>query len=90
MKVKTATPIRIFLANIRARWRVFLGFCPMCNSDAPAIDSCALCDSHRPSDRGFPSSETKQKWLTDYRNVLRSMSRTRKTINAYRNTKENI
>lgn len=40
--------------EIRAFWRCFRGYCPTCNSDAPAIDSCQSCMNWRgafPPDR---------------------------------------
>ena len=32
-----------WLRILEGRWRFWLGFCPACNSDAPAIDSCPVC-----------------------------------------------
>lgn len=26
------------------RWRLLLSFCPQCNSDAPAVYSCPVCE----------------------------------------------
>jgi hypothetical protein len=41
-------------------WRLHLGFCPECNSDAPAIDKCLVCFSYRGT---YPPSETvKRRW----------------------------
>jgi len=31
------------LHRIIGRFRLMLGFCPRCNSDAPAVDSCFVC-----------------------------------------------
>ena len=31
------------LSVIRAKYRLFFGFCPKCNSDAPEIDNCNVC-----------------------------------------------
>lgn len=25
------------------KWRLFHGYCPRCNSDAPAVDKCSVC-----------------------------------------------
>ena len=32
---------------IKARYRLFFGFCPKCNSSAPEIDSCNVCFGSR-------------------------------------------
>ena len=29
------------------RWRLFWGLCPMCNSDAPEVDICRVCEGWR-------------------------------------------
>ena len=84
MIVKNAKPLNILLIKLRSRWRVLFGFCPMCNSDAPAVDSCSLCDSHHRATDGEPSGDLKQKWLADHDEVLDSMARTRKLIKAHR------
>lgn len=31
------------LHRIIARYRLWWGFCPRCNSDAPAVDTCDVC-----------------------------------------------
>jgi hypothetical protein len=35
------------LRAMRAYKRAWLGLCPACNSDAPAIDTCQVCHSYR-------------------------------------------
>ena len=36
-------------------WRLLWGFCPGCNSDAPAVDSCKVCQGiSRKSGEGVP------------------------------------
>jgi hypothetical protein len=37
---------RIF-AVIRGGIRIMFGFCPKCNSDAPGIDNCMVCNGYR-------------------------------------------
>jgi hypothetical protein len=32
-----------WLVYLRGRWRIFWGFCPVCNSDASALDHCQFC-----------------------------------------------
>lgn len=62
----------IGLSMAKARYRTALGFCPMCNSDAPALDDCPLCDSYHPA-RGNafpPPKKLRLEWLAEYRGVL--------------------
>ncbi len=41
------------------KWRLWWGFCPACNSDAPELDTCKICKSSR----DFPPSELlKRNW----------------------------
>jgi hypothetical protein len=46
---------------LRGRWRLFWNLCPACNSDAPEVDTCRVC-------QGFdrlkwpPSADTKSDW----------------------------
>lgn len=84
MIVKTATPLRIYFSTLRAKWRVVFGFCPMCNSDAPAIYDCPLCEGYHSADNGLPSVEKREKWLSDYIIVLKGMARTRKLVAEHR------
>lgn len=32
-----------WLKRLRGRYRAWWGFCPACNSDAPAVDTCDVC-----------------------------------------------
>lgn len=32
-----------WLRAIRGKYRLMWGWCPSCNSDAPAIDTCEVC-----------------------------------------------
>lgn len=48
------------LLRLRARWRLLFGFCPGCNSSAPAIDTCRVCQNYRGP---FPpNKELKKVW----------------------------
>lgn len=44
------------------------GFCPECNSDAPAIDNCKICKSYRSAfdENEIPKSILKAKWWLRY------------------------
>ena len=50
-----------------AKYRLFFGFCPKCNSDAPAIDACNVCNGERSYP---PSKHKKMTWLNDYKQEL--------------------
>ena len=43
-------------------WRIIWGFCPMCNSDAPELDTCEFCGSFRGWRDKQARSELKYKW----------------------------
>lgn len=32
------------LRCLRGHWRLMFGFCPSCNSDAPKVDTCWVCE----------------------------------------------
>lgn len=42
-----AIRVRQFLYQLQTRWRIACGFCPVCNSDAPELDTCWLCKGSR-------------------------------------------
>lgn len=44
-----------YLRYLLGHWRLIWGFCPVCNSDAPEIDSCAWCGGFH----GWRSGETR-------------------------------
>lgn len=54
---------RIFLF-LRSRWRMFFGFCPACNTDAPETDTCPICEHYRTPHP--PSASTKREWRNRY------------------------
>ena len=56
--------IRRNVLMFRCRLRIFWGFCPQCNSDAPEKDNCKVCDSFY----GYAEKEQKTKWLSNYKN----------------------
>ena len=64
------------------RYRLWWGWCPACNSDAPAKDVCGVCrqglmfrDANGQSDDGYtlapwlPSSELKSVWWDRFVNA---------------------
>lgn len=51
-----------FLLIIRSYFRLGLGVCPKCNSDAPEKDNCKICDNFY----GCPTDRHKQKWYKKY------------------------
>lgn len=63
----------IGISMAKARYRVALGCCPMCNSDAPELDDCPLCEGYHAArgDDSPPPKELKQRWLDDMHGVKR-------------------
>lgn len=53
--------MRILLKKIRGRIRLLLGFCPKCNSDAPEMFSCNVCD-FKDKWHGREMKEDKKYW----------------------------
>lgn len=51
----------------RGRFRLFWGFCPKCNSDAPEKDNCNVCDNFY----GCARKEHKMKWWSRYKALLK-------------------
>lgn len=52
------------MSKLRAYWRAFRGYCPACNLDAPAIDTCPVCHNYRGE---FPPSRClAATWLAHY------------------------
>lgn len=58
--------ITIFL--LRARWRVWRGRCPACNSNG---DYCCICCEYDRSTDGPLAELTKFEWLKKYKEELR-------------------
>jgi len=53
------------------RYRLLFGFCPKCNSDAPAIDSCKVCWGYRWGGFGpFPNKALRQAWWANFKSFL--------------------
>ena len=49
-----------------AKYRLSFGLCPKCNSDAPEIDNCDVCESYRTSYDGMPTKELKEIWWNKF------------------------
>ncbi len=56
-----------FLHYLRAEYRLLFGFCPQCNSDAPALYYCPVCNYY--SQMYPPTKETKQGWRERWREL---------------------
>jgi hypothetical protein len=72
----------IQLKMITPRFRVFLGFCPLCNSDAPELDCCPLCDGyHRINgDEYPPPTSLRRDWLKQIRVIFDTQLRIKKVV----------
>lgn len=60
--------------SLRGAYRLAWGFCPRCNSDAPEIDRCAICDgyrSHTPGHTHPPPGTVLSLWRGAYRHYLK-------------------
>jgi hypothetical protein len=60
------------LKLIRGKMRIFWGFCPKCNSDAPELYDCNVCSNYNNSYPFPPSKVTKGIWLHNYKIDLKS------------------
>lgn len=50
------------LLILRGRFRLFFGFCPACNSDAPKKYTCKICEDFY----GCARKEGKTKWWNKF------------------------
>ena len=60
--------VRIWLRRLQGRWRLWWGFCPQCNSDAPELYACPVCEYYH--GEYPPSAETKAAWLSRFEHEL--------------------
>lgn len=60
--------LAITAGKLIGRWRLFLGFCPECNSDAPGLYTCPVC--HYYSGHYPPSRFRRARWWVRYLNRL--------------------
>lgn len=61
------------LGILIAKYRLFFGFCPKCNGDAPAIDGCGICNGERSYP---PSKHKKMMWYKNYLEDIKCKQRT--------------
>ena len=62
------TRFRIWLRRLQGRWRLWWGFCPQCNSDAPELYACPVCEYYH--GEYPPSAETKAAWWARFQDEL--------------------
>lgn len=57
--------IRISLSYLNSRKRILLSMCPLCNSDAPKLYDCPMCDGRHAArgDKWPPPQSIKDGWL---------------------------
>jgi hypothetical protein len=53
--------MRTFKEKIIGKWRLLLGNCPNCNSDAPKMYDCNICD-FKDNYHGRTKKEDRQYW----------------------------
>lgn len=73
------------LFYITGRVRIFLGVCPLCNSDAPMVYECSVCKGfhfHNRYDR--PSMLIKLQWLIMFNKLFRKPPQKKKEENEYK------
>lgn len=58
------------LLLLRARWRVWRGRCPKCNSDA-RISACRICNAYWKVYFELPTELTKVVWMKRFREGLK-------------------
>lgn len=77
------------LSYAAGKWRLMLGMCPMCNSDAPEIDSCPVCNSYHSSrgDKFPPEKSTKEKWWREYKGAIDAKLMTMNMIKRHKQSK---
>ena len=76
-----------FIKRLRGNYRISLGFCPLCNSDAPEVYDCPLCEGYQQArgDKYPPTKETKRAWSKSYNDTIKMWIRTYELILKNRN-----
>jgi len=62
------------LRKLRAHVRLWFGFCPACNSEAPEMDTCPVCGGYRWADEGPPTEYAKREWWARYVKFLSGLA----------------
>jgi hypothetical protein len=57
-----------WIKGLCGKWRLMLGFCPYCNSDAPVLYDCPVCEFYTGSYP--PAKNIKQTWWERYKETL--------------------
>ena len=60
------------LSFFKGKMRLFLGFCPMCNSDGPDLYDCPTCNyySAASGNKFPPTKETTAAWWRNYKEAI--------------------
>ena len=72
-------------------WRIKLGFCPLCNSDAPEVYDCPLCDGYQQAsgDKFPPAKYTKSLWRKEWGKLCKATRDIHLAVLASRNKRLN-
>ena len=54
------------MLKLRAFWKAWWQVCPNCNSDAPAVDGCAICSGSRERYNHTMTDSRAAFWLAMY------------------------
>lgn len=66
----TQSDIKKALLKLRGKFRLFFGFCPGCNSDAPELYDCEVCRWYSTSEHGMPDKIIKAAWWGRFINQI--------------------
>jgi len=74
------------LSLIKGRLRLMNGFCPMCNSDAPELYDCPVCDGYQSArgDKYPPAIDTKDKRWNESKGAINAKAMVRRQLKAHR------
>jgi hypothetical protein len=66
---KKTNALKRFFKLLNGRIRLLFGVCPQCNSDAPELYDCKVCNWYRTSESGMPSRELKATWWRNFLSI---------------------
>lgn len=71
-----------YLSQLNAAKRLLLGFCPMCNSDAPTLYDCPVCSGYHQArgDKFPPPQPLKVWWWSEYLGAIRAKRMTLRLV----------